>query len=115
MVIRRILLCISLVGGSIGQALGMMPAHNQADGLPLYSTVAPHTLLTTAFKNEFREEASDECGERFQLSVSPFYQYANSGSNLTQKTTTVSNLAGNWNMLGLFYDAATQNLLDDAL
>ncbi len=73
------------------------------DPFPVYSPVFPNDYLTRNIRYFYIDGLDSFCQEKFQFSISPFLQAADSGNNLEKRKTGLGNLTGRWNIPALFY------------
>lgn len=73
------------------------------DPYPMYSAVFQNDYLTRNIRYYYIDGLDSYCQERFQFSLSPFTQAANSGNDLYKRRTGLGNLTGRWNIPALFY------------
>lgn len=73
------------------------------DPYPMYSAVFPCDYLTRNIRYYYIDGLDSYCQERFQISISPFRQSADSGTNICKVKGALGDLTGRWNIPALFY------------
>ncbi len=73
------------------------------DPYPVYTPVFDCDYLTRNERYYYIDGLDSFCPERFQFSISPFRQSADSGNDLHKIKTGLGNLTGRWNIPALFY------------
>ncbi len=84
------------------------------DPYPLYTCIDPQDYLTEWDRARAMRIEVPSYMEHMQFAVNVFGQKAKYGTDVKGRTSTLGDLQGRWNILGLFYDPTTaQNLINN--
>ncbi len=101
-IVKLLGLMLILYGVSVDASLSNLTPN---DPFPYFSTAYPYTYLSRRERIVF-EKIGTECfeDERFQFSISPFFQWADQGIDFFYNTAPIGDLPTRLNVLALFYD-----------
>lgn len=112
MTVKRYLVMLVVLLSSATFIESYIPSWNQADPMPLFSTMYPYWFFSLRQKENLREFEYTYPLDRFNFSITPFFEQANRGRDWAQNNVYLGDLPhGRWNMLGLFWDPPLRNKL----
>lgn len=74
---------------------------NKSDPNPFYNTVFPFELLFDWEKDYLHNKICCENNQHFYVAASPFFQFANKGTNINGRLAELGDLTGRWNMIAV--------------
>lgn len=99
--VNNILLIIILFFNVISSNCSIVTALNNNDPILLFSTNFPYEYLYTCEKEYLKKRISNCESKDISFTISPFYQHASRGKDLSKNRAELGDLTGKWNMIAL--------------
>lgn len=86
---------------------------NKTDPNPFYNTIFPFEILFDWEKDYLHNRICCENNQHFYVAASPFFQFANKGTDINGNLAELGDLTGRWNMIAVLPYATIDDLSAD--